>query len=323
MTTKILNTSDGIDLDLDPAEAPLTSGVSSFNGQTGAILMEDTDALPEGSTNQYYTEARAKADTVVNSTAGDELDKAPSVSSVKIYSAPLSTPPVAKTDAYAMAVTDYYVTVDTSVLGSTVAITLPSAAGCVGREYIIQKTDTSFNAVQVLADGTDTYSGTLISTYIMLATQGETVRLTSNGTNWFILNRYIPSTKTSYTPSFTGFGTVTNIDYYWQREGSFIFIQGRAQAGTVTAVEPRISLPSGLGAPSAPFTMRVVGVLARTAQSTTFFNNGVLIEPSSSYMVFSQQTSTSNINTKLAAAVVSNSEVFGLWAKIPIVGWDI
>lgn len=44
-----------------------------------------TDDLAEGSTNLYFTDARAKTAAVVDSMAGTETDQAPSVSSIKTY----------------------------------------------------------------------------------------------------------------------------------------------------------------------------------------------------------------------------------------------
>lgn len=44
-----------------------------------------TDALGEGSTNLYFTDARAKTAAVVDSMAGSETDQAPSVSAVKAF----------------------------------------------------------------------------------------------------------------------------------------------------------------------------------------------------------------------------------------------
>lgn len=45
----------------------------------------DTDFLSEGSTNLYFTDARARTAAVVNSTAGSETDQAPSVDAIKSY----------------------------------------------------------------------------------------------------------------------------------------------------------------------------------------------------------------------------------------------
>jgi hypothetical protein len=44
-----------------------------------------TDAVSEGVVNLYFTDARARNAAVVNSTAGNETDQAPSVSAIKTY----------------------------------------------------------------------------------------------------------------------------------------------------------------------------------------------------------------------------------------------
>jgi hypothetical protein len=64
-----------------PADA-----VTSVNGQTGIVVL-DTDDISEsvGATNLWFTNARAQTAAVVNSTAGSQIDQAPSVSAVKAY----------------------------------------------------------------------------------------------------------------------------------------------------------------------------------------------------------------------------------------------
>ena len=58
--------------------------VTSVNGQNGDVVLT-TDNINEGSTNLYFTDARAKNAAVVNSTAGNETDQAPSVASIKAF----------------------------------------------------------------------------------------------------------------------------------------------------------------------------------------------------------------------------------------------
>lgn len=58
--------------------------VTSVNTQTGDVVL-DTDDISEGSTNLYFTIARARTAAVVNSTAGNETDQAPSVAAIKSY----------------------------------------------------------------------------------------------------------------------------------------------------------------------------------------------------------------------------------------------
>lgn len=65
----------------------ITGFVDSVNGQTGAVVL-DTDDVAEGSTNLYYTDARAKLatvdDTAYNATSWDGVtDTAPSKNAVR------------------------------------------------------------------------------------------------------------------------------------------------------------------------------------------------------------------------------------------------
>lgn len=49
-----------------------------------------------------------------------------------------------------------------------------------------------------------------------------------------------------YTPTFSGFGTVTNTSIWYQRRGNSLIVAGRFTLGTPAGSEARISLPSGL-----------------------------------------------------------------------------
>ena len=50
----------------------------------------------------------------------------------------------------------------------------------------------------------------------------------------------------AYTPSFTGFGTATNVSFFYKRNGDSIDIRGSFAAGTCTSDIAQVSLPSGL-----------------------------------------------------------------------------
>ena len=64
-------------------EVTETSGVTSVNGQSGNVSLDSGDIPEDG--NLYFTDARAKAAAVVDSSAGSELDQAMSVSAAKSY----------------------------------------------------------------------------------------------------------------------------------------------------------------------------------------------------------------------------------------------
>jgi len=68
---------------VNASQAAAAAPVQSVNGQTNAVVLT-TDTVSEG-TAQYFTATRAKTATVVNSTAGNETDQAPSVASVKSF----------------------------------------------------------------------------------------------------------------------------------------------------------------------------------------------------------------------------------------------
>jgi hypothetical protein len=50
---------------------------------------------------------------------------------------------------------------------------------------------------------------------------------------------------TAYTPTFTGLGTVNNVQFFWQRIGNSIYVKGYVASGTVTGSTVTITLPSG------------------------------------------------------------------------------
>lgn len=65
-----------------------TSPVTSVNSKIGDVVLATGD-IAESGTNYYFTTLRARNAAVVNSTAGNETDQAPSVSSIKAYIAAL------------------------------------------------------------------------------------------------------------------------------------------------------------------------------------------------------------------------------------------
>jgi hypothetical protein len=87
----------------------------------------------------------------------------------------------------------------------------------------------------------------------------------------------------SYTPTFTGFGTVTNIECQWRRVGSDLQTRIKYTMGTGTATEARVSFPAGITAAgtSAIPSIQLAGYGTYSGLSTVNFN--ILIEPSVGY----------------------------------------
>lgn len=102
----------------------------------------------------------------------------------------------------------------------------------------------------------------------------------------------------SYTPTYTGFGTVTSSEMFWRRNGDQLEVRGNFTTGTTTAVEARLSFPDVTTTASAFPSIRIAGSAIRAGSSATFFSDNVLSEPSVSYFTFGVQASTTNGLTK-------------------------
>lgn len=131
------------------------------------------------------------------------------------------------------------------------------------------------------------------------------------------------STETQYTPTFTGFGTVTVQSFWWSRIGPYLVIRGSFTSGTSTAAEARISLPQTSSANIV--TSGSVGWWTSLASlGTNNITTHVLIEPSKAYVCLGWQSSVVSANgvTKQnGSAIISAAGTISLIAFIPIDTW--
>jgi hypothetical protein len=88
-----------------------------------------------------------------------------------------------KTANYSATDADHVIIVDAT--GGARAITLPSAVGLDGRQYIIKKKDASANTVSITANGTETIDG---AGTILMSMQWQVRTLVSDGANWMIIS---------------------------------------------------------------------------------------------------------------------------------------
>jgi hypothetical protein len=145
---------------------------------------------------------------------------------------------------------------------------------------------------------------------IVLSADSTVYASVNNVTSW-----------TSYTPTFTGFGTATSIEFQWRQNGQNVDVRGKFTSGTSTAVEARVSLPNSYTSASTSIipSIQVAGV---GAFSVNFGGEPtVLIEPSVSYMTFGLQDSTRNGLTKVTGSgLLSSGNVCTMFASFPING---
>lgn len=127
-----------------------------------------------------------------------------------------------------------------------------------------------------------------------------------------------------YTPSFQGFGTVTNVNAQWMRVGAMIRVWGRATAGTVAASEAQIGLPSGLtiDLPGSPI---VVGDYVHAGQaSASDLGFATLATDGDTFINISRNNSSSGneLLPRDGDEVAVNSSSFSWFAEVPIAGWS-
>jgi len=143
------------------------------------------------------------------------------------------------------------------------------------------------------------------------------------GPNEAVIGQSVPQIDwTAYTPTFTGFGSVTNKDIQYMRKGSSLWIRGDFTAGVTTAVEHQITLPSGttIGGPGAT-APQLVGLMKQDAsEADKFF--GVLSTVGDAFLNVSRVSGTGNPLAPLTTADLTNSVRYAITAgPIPIAEW--
>lgn len=123
----------------------------------------------------------------------------------------------------------------------------------------------------------------------------------------------------SYVPTITAFGTATSVNARYKKNGPNVDVEVKFTAGTNTASEARISLPSGLTSLSTIPTIEVAGVLTQSAAGAP--SNYVLIEPSVTYFTIGSQSGTTASLSKVNGSLYANSVTISISASCPIAGW--
>jgi len=141
-----------------------------------------------------------------------------------------------------------------------------------------------------------------------------------------ILQGSIVSEYSSYTPTFTGFGTVTGISIAYRRVGSNLHLIGRFTPGTTTAVEAQMTLPTGLTA-AATTTNVVVGKYERRIATGSQVKQGtVLTAAGFAYIGFGQDdytTAAAPETFRNGSSITATGEVMSFAGEvvIPIAEW--
>jgi len=131
-----------------------------------------------------------------------------------------------------------------------------------------------------------------------------------------------------YTPTFTGWGTVTGISAQSYRIGPYLYVEGGFISGTVTATEARMTIGYGgangnVSTSSSGNSLQLAGKMNSQFSATTDFSGAtVLEEPSKNYVTFGQENSIASGFSKQNGTVFGNNGGWSFFFKVPIAGWS-
>jgi hypothetical protein len=197
----------------------------------------------------------------------------------------------------------------------TITLPLPVSDGGTGR--------TSATAYGVLCGGT-TSTGAQQS-IASVGTSGQV--LTSNGAGALptFQNSAIVTDWVAYTPTFTGFGTPTNVQIWSRRVGDTLYIRGRFTSGTSTATEARMTLGyagtnSNVTSSSTKITsIQLAGGSIFSAAGVSMYNT--LIESNVGYITWGYQSGGNAGLTKVTGTFINNGTTNAFMAEIPVDTW--
>jgi hypothetical protein len=229
---------------------------------------------------------------------------------------------VTKTTTYNIAATDGLILCS----GSAFTVTLPTAVGVTGETHRIKKTDSSLtNIITVATTSSQTIDGATTTT---LNTQYEEIVVVSDGSNWQVSQRLIPSPWTAYTPTITGAGTPTNVQVESRRNGPNLEVRAKWTHGTVSASTAALTL--GFGgtnsnvtiATSTITTITIVGIGGQAANSSIV--GSVLATNGGTSVNFSLNGTASGgfLAAQAGNVVWTNSVAVSYVFSVPIAGWN-
>jgi hypothetical protein len=148
-----------------------------------------------------------------------------------------------------------------------------------------------------------------------------------NGGGQTTIAAAITTSFVAYTPTFTGFGTVTGIDIWSRRVGDSLEIRGRFTCGTSTAVEARMTL--GFNGVNGGLTINATKVSANQLSGYWTRSTATAIAPSIvaqtgtvGYITFGFQDGTAGgLTTQNGNNLCTSPNAISLTAEVPITGW--
>lgn len=180
--------------------------------------------------------------------------------------------------------------------------------------WLIRRPDTG--VVDALLSTSST-SPTMPANYTQKALVGAFARVSA--ANTLPRSYSVPYTDwTSYTPTFTGFGTESSVTFKFQRLAGTCNIYGRWVSGTSTATEARITLPARVYHTGNSLDFGGMVANGAAAASTPY----VLLENQTQYMTFGLQSAGRAALAKINGDVAfTNGTTYALQCSFQAYGW--
>ena len=210
-------------------------------------------------------------------------------------------------------------------LTDDVTLDLPSAASSAGHRISTKFVGGEGNILTIDPDGTETIDG---NTTISLHTNGESVTIMSNGSNWYVLDHYIPSKWRNFT--FTGdTGEWDFLNGRYRRVGQNLEVEFAFTPNTSITTGPSISWSELLAdIPSAPsveivyanYSIGTVFMHDESASSSSDQYVGQLITNSSNFFIVNSN-GTDVVDGGPSPFEWAVDDDLAIKFSIPISGW--
>lgn len=312
-------------------------------GNAGRLLYDTTTAqlkLDNGSTVDSILRLTTKGDLLTRSTTDTRLPVGSDGQVLKADSTQTTGliwgSAVANLNVESISTTDSTDATNNIVVlsGASFTLTLHTAAGNTGQVLEIIHQGTSLTQAYTLnTTGGQTIGGYASGAYVM-HTNGERLKLFSDGSNWLILGHTTDTGWVSYTPTGANFGTLANVAFWWKRQGDSILVRGVFDTGTTVGATAGIELPGGLTIDSTkipgdqrPLLGLMVGSVGATGTGIPTSAKGpwpiTYDSADATKMVFSDTVDTdSGVFTLLTGTGIGNATRNTLSTHaIPVTGW--
>lgn len=158
-----------------------------------------------------------------------------------------------------------------------------------------------------------------------VTTCGITISATASSSNVVFEGHATDTETTSYTPTITGFGTTTNVDFTYRRVGDSVEIRGKFTSGIPTAVEAQLSLPSGLAIKTGdPIRLSGFGTRNNAVVAAKLFT--MLSTGDDTFLNMATVHYTIGLDPLLPEngnLITANGDDFSFFATVPIQGWKV